>query len=107
MSEIVVLSDRALEKAQETKNPVGAYLAGLGGPASRRTQLTALRGMETSEVSAEEVWDLDWWTLGPAETKAIRSAIQEKFSPGYGNVVLAAVRRVIESAWELGMMTSE
>lgn len=71
MSEIAKLTDRAMEKAQEAKNPVGAYLAALGGPASRRTQLTALRaaisalrGIETSDVSAAEVWDLDWWTLG-------------------------------------------
>jgi hypothetical protein len=42
MSEIVKLTDLALEKAQGVKNPVGAYLTGLGGPASRRTQLTAL-----------------------------------------------------------------
>ena len=114
MSDIIVLTGRALEKAEAAKNPVGAYLSGLGGPASRRTQLTALRAaiaalqsVETSEISTETAWGLDWHTLGAAETKAIRAAVQKRFSPGYGNVVLAAVRGVIESAWELGLMTSE
>lgn len=73
MSELVKMTDRALEKVQEVKNPVGAYLSGLGGPASRRTQLTALRaavaalrGMETAEVSLlrkSGTWTGGLWDL--------------------------------------------
>jgi len=50
MGRMANLTDRAPERTQRERNPVRAYLARLGGPASRRTQLMAIREMEMTEV---------------------------------------------------------
>ncbi|HLC06249.1 MAG TPA: site-specific integrase [Anaerolineales bacterium] len=95
------------------RSSVGAYLASIG-QGSRRGMLTALKAAlailtdrETGDIPDAEVPGWDWHSLGPAEIAAIKSRLAERFSPAYGNKVLAAIKGVLRSSWRLGQISRD
>lgn len=113
MSQITGTNPTDLAKIKAEEHPVSAYLTGLSS-GSLRGQLTALRAAiaavtqrQTSEVDMAEVPMWAWHTLTPAHMAALRSALQEQYSPAYANKILSAVRGVLKSSWRLGLMTHE
>jgi len=88
------------------RHPVAVYLAGLA-PGSRVTMRGALRAIaELVSHGADEV-TLPWSSLDYAHTTAIRSRLEERFAPATANRMLAALRGVLKTSYELGLITLE
>jgi integrase/recombinase XerD len=89
------------------ENPAYVYLAMLA-PGSRRTIADALKviaGLLTSGQYTAET--MPWHTLRYQHTQAVRTALQERYSPASVNKHLAALRGVLAESWRLGQMTAE
>lgn len=88
------------------RHPVLVYLAGLA-PGSRRTMRTALRTVARIVTPAASELTLPWWRLDYAHTSAIRSRLAATFAPATANRMLAATRRVLKTAFMLGLVDSD
>lgn len=87
------------------QSPAAVYLAGLS-KGSRRTMQSALAQLAQALGYADAL-SCPWASLRYAHTTAIRSALQERYAPATANRMLAALRRVLEEAWRLGLMEVE
>jgi site-specific recombinase XerC len=96
-----VLPERSLE------SPVSAYLATLS-PSSRRPMRTNLETI-ASFVSGgrAQAKELAWWRLRYQHTSLIRSTLAELYAPATANLMLSAVRGVLNSSFRLGYMSAE
>jgi site-specific recombinase XerD len=92
-------------------NPAVVYLMGLAPGDSRRTQGSALRTIArffASEFPAlGSAEGLAWHELRYEHTQALRSWLAERRSPATANRHIAALRRVLRTAWRLGQMALE
>jgi hypothetical protein len=92
-------------------NPAVVYLMGLAPGDSRRTQGSALRAAArffASEFPAlGSAESLAWHELRYEHTQALRSYLAERRSPATANRHIAALRRVLRTAWRLGQMALE
>jgi len=89
------------------KNPALVYLAGLA-PGSRRTMRQALDAIaRTLSGGICDAETLPWGALRFQHTAAIRAKLAEDHEPATANKMLAALRGVLRSAWQLGQLTAE
>ena len=89
-------------------NPATVYLASLTSPQSKRTMTTALNliaSLLTGDVC--DGFDCPWHLLRAQHTKAIRARLAERHSAASVNQRLAALRGVLNAAFELGLMNAE
>jgi len=114
---IPVSTPELVERDGTTTHPVLSYLARLGSENSRRAMSTALvnivriaRGGQCEHRGTCEHCSplgLDWAALRYEHTTALRTALQEAFSPATVNLALSALRGVLKEAWRLGLMDAE
>ncbi|MBD2296832.1 site-specific integrase [Anabaena sphaerica FACHB-251] len=90
-----------------TMHPALVYLASLG-EGSRRTMREALNAIARLLTNDScDAQTLDWAKLRYQHTAAVRSVLMEKYSPAMANKMLCALRRVLQEAWRLGLMSTE
>ena len=78
-------------------NPVGAYLASLASPHSRRRMRIALE--KAAEVLGYELDGLPWEDLRPSHLEYMRTAIAGEQSRASANLALTAMKQVMLRAW--------
>ncbi|GAA4894655.1 tyrosine-type recombinase/integrase [Stackebrandtia albiflava] len=102
------IGGRAVEVA--STDPYRTYLSGLSSEESRRTMagcLDRIARMQTGDPSASGAGQ-PWHLLRYTHTTAIRAAmLRTGWSGSYVNKHLVALRRVLQEAWRLGLMTAE
>ena len=88
-------------------NPTAVYLSQLS-PSSRRTMRGALETI-AKIVSAGELdaVSFPWAELRYQHTQAIYTQLSERYAFSNANKMMAALSRVLEEAWKLGLMSAE
>jgi integrase/recombinase XerD len=87
------------------EHPAAVYLAQLTTK-SRRTQASGLDQV-AQLLGYGDALACPWQSLGYQHTAALRAALAERYAPATANRMLAAVRRVLQECWRLGLMTAE
>lgn len=85
--------------------PAAVYLASLT-PGSRRTMASALKGL-AQLLGYPNAQVCPWASLRYQHTAALRACLQERYAPATANRMLAALRRVLQEAWRLELMSVE
>ncbi|MBD2683058.1 MULTISPECIES: tyrosine-type recombinase/integrase [Nostoc] len=91
-----------------TVHPAAVYLSSLTS-GSRRTMeksLNVIARMLTAPVESDAL-SLDWSKLRYQHTAAIRSVLMEQYAPATVNRMLCALRRVLQEAHHLGLITTD
>lgn len=88
-----------------TPSPAAVYLASLT-TGSRRTMLSALRQL-AQLLGYPDYLACPWASLRYQHTAAIRAQLQDAYAPATANRMLACLRRVLQEAWRLELMTAE
>jgi site-specific recombinase XerD len=89
------------------QNPAAVYLTTLR-PSGRRSMQHYLNVIAELIQPGANALSLNWSALRYQHTAAIRSRIQESgYKPATTNTMLAALRRVLREAWQLGQLDSE
>ena len=86
-------------------SPAAVYLAQLA-PSGRRTMRQAL-GTLAGLLGPYDALSCPWASLRYQHTAALRTALAEAYAPATANKMLAALRRVLREAWQLGQMSVE
>lgn len=86
-------------------NPAAVYLASLTS-GSRRTMTSSLAQLSLL-LGYADLLECPWASLRYGHTTAIRAALQERYAPATANRMLAALRRVLQEAWRLELMSAE
>jgi integrase/recombinase XerD len=81
------------------------YLAQLAKK-SRRTQQSALDQVAVL-LGYPDALQCPWQQLRYQHTAALRAELSERYAPATANRMLAAVRRVLQECWRLGLMSKE
>lgn len=88
-------------------NPMLVYLSGLS-PSSRRTMRGALETIAKINSAGElDAISFPWAELRYQHTQAIYTQLSESYAFNNANKVMAALSRVLEEAWKLGLMSAE
>ena len=87
------------------QSPAAVYLAQLTTK-SRRTQASALAQL-AQMLGYADALSCPWHRLGYQHTAAARAQLAQRYAPATANRMLAALRRVLQEAWRLGLMTAE
>lgn len=110
-----VAASSTLLEVPLSSNPAAVYLAGLD-EGSRRTMRQALNMLATllgvaskRDAAGNNVTYLacPWGELRYPHTTALRSALAQRYAPATANKMLAALRRVLQEAWRLGLLSAE
>lgn len=89
------------------QNPALVYLASLS-VGSRRTMSQALETIAQVLTEGQLTLEtLPWGALRFQHTQAVRSVLQERYSPPTANKMLSALRQTLRAAWNLGYMSAE
>ena len=94
-------------------NPVYDYIANLRSPASRRVIAIALRNMillvteEDGGIAPDAIFHFPWWELRKKHVNILRSRLIENYSFATVNQHLSALRGVLKSCWEAGLMDQD
>lgn len=90
-----------------TLHPAGVYLSGLS-EGSRRTICYSLNTIASLLTGGEcDALTLDWSKLRYRHTAAVRVALLEKLVPVTANKMLSALRRVLQEAYRLDLMSAD
>jgi len=90
-----------------TLHPAEVYLASLGA-GSRRTMRSALNAISSILTNGQaDASTLNWANLRYQHTAAVRAVLMSKYSPAMANKMLSALRRTLQEAFRLGLMTNE
>jgi site-specific recombinase XerD len=89
------------------QNPAAIYLSALR-PSGRPTMISGLNKVaELLSNGRHTALTMPWHELRYQHTAALRSRLQDFYSPATTNKILSAVRRVLQEAWRLGQLPSE
>jgi site-specific recombinase XerC len=113
-TELVVSSGAQLPA---DRNPALVYLASLMSDESRRTQQNALNRasyvllrVDPQAIDSERRrWtflEVDWTKMRAQHVKALRSELMKGYAPKTIGITLSAVRRVVEEAWDLDLIST-
>jgi integrase/recombinase XerD len=86
-------------------NPAAVYLAQLS-KGSRRTMASSLATL-AQLLGYRDALECPWPQLRYQHTTAIRAQLMDAYAPATANRMLAALRRVLQEAWRLDLMTAE
>ena len=88
-------------------NPVSVYLSQLSS-SSRRTMRGALETIAKIVSAGEfDAISFPWAELRYQHTQAIYTQLSEKYAFSNANKMMAALSRVLEESWKLGLMSAE
>ena len=85
------------DRPRGAANPVGAYLASLASPHSRRRMVIALQ--KAAEVLGYDLDGLPWQEVKPSHLEYMRTVIAGEQSRASANLALTAVKQVMRRAW--------
>jgi site-specific recombinase XerD len=93
------------------RSPYVVYLLSLGSEESRRTMRSCLDRIAKITMGVPGI-DFPWHQLTYEQTTAIRALLMaerdgQAWSPSHINKHLSALRRVLQEAWRLGLMTAD
>ncbi|WP_301002284.1 tyrosine-type recombinase/integrase [Capsulimonas corticalis] len=89
------------------EHPAAVYLASLA-PGSRRTMRQALGTMAEILSNGEcDIMTLDWAALRYKHTSALRAVLLESYETTTVKKMIAALKRVLQESWRLGLMSAE
>ncbi len=98
---------RLLEPVPLTQQPAAVYLASLG-KTSQVTMRQALNYIAALLTNGScDALTLDWSKLRYHHTAAVRSALLARLAPATAAKMLCALRRTLQEAWRLGLMSHE
>jgi hypothetical protein len=106
MNKMTVTNKKDL--ARLDRNAAAVYLASMNSEAGRRTMRQALNlcaGLLSSGKA--NALAFAWHELRFQHVTALRTRLAETYKPASVNKILAAVRGVLKSAWQLGLMSAE
>ena len=90
-----------------TRHPAHVYLTSLG-QGSRPTMRGSLNAIASMLTSGEcEAMTLDWSKLRYHHTAAVRAVLMEKYSPATTNKMLTALKRVLQEALKLELISEK
>ncbi|MBD1889885.1 MULTISPECIES: tyrosine-type recombinase/integrase [unclassified Coleofasciculus] len=90
-----------------TRHPAYVYLASLG-MGSRQTMRGSLSAIASILTSGEcDAMTLDWTKLRYHHTAAVRAVLIEKYSPATVNKMLTALKRVLQEALKLELLSEK
>ena len=88
-------------------NPMAVYLSQLS-PSSRRTMRGALETIaKVVSVGEIDAINFPWSELRYQHTQAIYTQLSARYAFSNANKMMAALSRVLEEAWKLGLMSAE
>ena len=106
----IVALDRTADIAltgEPSLNPMAVYLSQLS-PSSRRTMRGALETIAKIVSAGEfDAINFPWADLRYQHTQAIDAQLTERYALSNANKMMAALSRVLEEAWKLGLMSAE
>lgn len=89
-------------------NPAAAYLSRLESARSRRTMEWALDTLAALVTSGRaNAFSLPWQQLRAVHTRALRAKLAGQYAPATANLLLSALRGVLEESWRLGLMDAD
>ncbi len=103
---LLVEPGAALESGE--RNPARVLVASMGSGGSRvvvESALNIMAGMATAGRC--DAVSMPWGALRFHHTAALRAALDERYSHATANRMLSALRGVLRTAWELGLMPTE
>lgn len=90
-----------------TRHPAHVYLTSLG-QGSRQTMRGSLSAIASMLTSGEcDVMTIDWTKLRYHHTAAVRAVLIEKYSPATVNKMLTALKRVLQEALKLELLSEK
>ncbi len=90
-----------------TLNPMLVYLSQLS-PSSRRTMRGALETIaKVVSIGEIDAIDFPWSELRYQHTQAIYTQLSDRYAFSNANKMMAALSRVLEESWKLGLMSAE
>src|SRR4028119_290502 len=90
-----------------TRHPAHVYLTSLG-QGSRPTMRGSLNTIAAMLTSGEcDAMTLDWTKLRYHHTAAVRAVLMEKYSPATTNKMLTALKRVLQEALKLELISDK
>jgi integrase/recombinase XerD len=110
MSELMSSENRLvlMDMLPPDQHPVIVFLSRLTSPHSRRNLSRYLN--QVAQLLTEGRYDalgIDWTQVRFQHTAAIRAHLSEQYAAATVNGMLSAVRGVLKTAWELGLMSAE
>lgn len=107
-----------VESLPADQNPAAVYIARLTSETSRYTMRNALNTVtdilnpDLSDLVPESEQDqryrlIDWAKLRFQHTAALKARLMDQYKPATANKLLAALRGVLEAAFDLGLMNAE
>ncbi|MBD2006928.1 MULTISPECIES: tyrosine-type recombinase/integrase [Cyanophyceae] len=89
-----------------TRHPAYVYLTslGMGSRQTMRGSLSAIASLLTNGLC--DAMTLDWSKLRYQHTAAVRAVLMEKYHPSTANKMLSALRRVLQEAKRLDLMSA-
>lgn len=90
-----------------TRHPAHVYLTSLG-QGSRQTMRGSLNAIASMLTSGKcDAMTLDWAKLRYQHTAAVRAVLMEKYSPATTNKMLTALKRVLQEALKLELISEK
>lgn len=94
------------------RNPAAVYLVSLlpSGKRSQQQRLDTIAAILLGiypDVKKNTCLLIPWWKLRYQHTSAIRAKLAEIYKAKAANTALTALRRVMEEAWNLGLMSAD
>lgn len=87
-------------------NPAQVYVDGLPSPTSKRSMKMALKAI-AKILGGDDPYTFDWASLRYSHSMYVRSQLSQKYAPQTTNRLLVGLRRVLETTWRMGLMSSE
>lgn len=100
--ELVLADVRPLDQ-----NPALVYLGSLHSLRSQRTQKNSLEVIAEMLTGSRDILTVNWGALKYQHCAAIAAKLSRIHNKDFANLVLCALRRTVEEAWKLGLMTPE
>jgi integrase len=107
-ADLPALAAADLAPLPSSRTPATVYLAGLSSGSQRtmRAALVTLAGLLTNTQATDPAL-LPWWLLRYEHTAALRARLAERYSAATANKHLAALRGVLRTCRQLGLMSAD
>lgn len=88
-------------------NPAQVYIDALPSPTSRKSMKGALKIVAKTLGGGDDPYTFDWTSVRYSHSMYARAQFAKKYAPQTTNRLLVALRRVLETTWRMGLMSSE
>lgn len=88
------------------QNPVELYLLSLA-KSGRRSMRQALQKVSVILSGSSDISSYPWHKLNRRQIEKVREIVAERYAPATANKIIAAVRGVLKTAWQMGLMDGD